>query len=169
LSRVFIGIGSNLGDRIENIMKAIEKTGEIPGTSISKISPFYETSPLGFESKNLFLNCVIEIKTHLAPLALLEKLLIIEKALGRTRKDILYADRTLDLDILVYDDIILKTEDLVIPHPEISKRLFVLAPLNDLYPELKIPGLNMMVFQLYQKILNEKPEQEEPLRITEIV
>jgi 2-amino-4-hydroxy-6-hydroxymethyldihydropteridine diphosphokinase len=169
LHRIFIGIGSNLGDRIENIRKAVEQIGDIQGTSVTKISPFYETNPVGFKSKNLFLNGVIEAKTHLSPSMLLEKFLAIEKALGRTRKNFLYTDRIIDLDILVYDDIILNSEDLIIPHPEISKRLFVLAPFKDLDPDFIIPGLNMKILQLYQNAFNDKANQERPIRIKEIV
>jgi 2-amino-4-hydroxy-6-hydroxymethyldihydropteridine diphosphokinase len=170
LKQVFIGIGSNLGDRFENIQTAIKKIGEFERTKVLRVSPFYETIPVGFESVNLFLNGVIEIETDLIPSLLLEKLLLIEIKLGRTREvNQGYFDRPIDLDILIYDDLILKSEELIIPHPEISKRLFVLTPLRDLCPNLIIPELNKNINELYLKAVNDKSNQDKHLRIIEIV
>lgn len=129
-SKIFISIGSNLGNREANIQKAIHFLFERVG-AILKISTVYETPALGFEG-NPFLNLVVVLSTDLAPRDLMKELLQIEKDLGRVRQsEEGYISRTIDLDILFYEDRILDTEDLVIPHKELQNRKFVLMPLKD--------------------------------------
>lgn len=129
-SKTYISIGSNLGNREVNIQKAINFLFERIG-AVLNISPIYETSALGFVG-DPFLNLVVVLHTDLAPLDLMKELLRIEKDLGRVREEQKkYSSRTIDLDILFYEDRILDTEDLVIPHKEIQNRKFVLQPLSD--------------------------------------
>ena len=127
----YIGIGSNLGDRRKFIEKALESLRKTPGVSVKRVSSIYETDPVSDIPQGKFLNGVLEIETTLAPRALLVELNRIEAALGRKRK-LKCAPRTIDLDILYYGDRIISDEGLVIPHPRISQREFVLRGLREL-------------------------------------
>ncbi len=131
---VYLGIGSNLGKRETNIEKAIQlfKKNHI---DILKTSTFIETDPVGGPPQGKFLNGVIKIKTLLSPQELLKILKDIEKQLGRT-KTVIDGPRTIDLDILVYDQIKIKTPELTIPHPRMLEREFVLKPLQEIAPQL---------------------------------
>jgi len=130
---VFIGIGSNLGDREKNIKKALEYFKKNPHIKIKKISSIIETEPWGYTSQPKYLNGVIKIKTELSPLDLLKFLQEVEKKLGRERK-IKYGPRTIDLDILLYGDKIINLPQLKIPHPRMWEREFVLKPLLEIEP-----------------------------------
>ena len=131
LHRAYIGIGSNLGDRQKNIAAAISHLSRLDGAIVTKTSPIYETEPVGGPRQDKYLNGVLEILTSHSPHRLLNDLLDIEKRLGRTRKG-RNLPRTIDLDILLYDDIILTEKDLVIPHPRMNERDFVVRPLNEI-------------------------------------
>ncbi len=133
---VFIGVGSNLGDRHENILSAIEFLKRHRKVTVEKISSFIETEPVGGPPQGKFLNGVIKIKTSLSPMELLKFLQDIEKRLGRERK-IKWGPRTIDLDILLYDDKVIDSPDLKIPHPQMFKREFVLKPLFEIEPNIK--------------------------------
>jgi len=128
---VYLGIGSNLGDRQANIIEAIKRLSGISKTIVTKVSPLYETEPVGGPPQGKFLNGAIELFTDLSPFELLSELRKIEMNLGRTSKGD-NMPRTIDLDILLYDDIILNDNDLVIPHPRMNEREFVMRPLNDI-------------------------------------
>jgi len=141
----YIGIGSNLGDKEKNIKKSIDLLKE--KCRILKVSSLYETEPVGYTNQDCFLNCVVEIDTELKPEELLKFSQSIEKILGRI-KTIKYGPRTIDLDILFYGNYIIKTKNLIIPHPRLHKRLFVLEPLNELCPELVHPVLKKSVEEL---------------------
>ena len=126
---VFIGIGSNLGDRYGAIQSAVNlMSPEIFPVSFSKV---YETPPWGYEDQPSFLNQVVKAQTELQPLELLIKLITVEKQIGR-QPNIRYGPRLIDLDILFYDDLIFDSTELVIPHPEIIHRAFVLIPMLDI-------------------------------------
>jgi 2-amino-4-hydroxy-6-hydroxymethyldihydropteridine diphosphokinase len=127
----YIGIGSNLGDSLQNCQVAINSLSRIQEIQLTRISSFYETEPVGNEEQNWFINAVVEIKTTLAARDLLPLLHGIEKSLGRTRKKI-NGPRIIDLDLLFYDQKIIKEADLIVPHPEIHKRRFVLEPLSEI-------------------------------------
>jgi 2-amino-4-hydroxy-6-hydroxymethyldihydropteridine diphosphokinase len=131
LHEVYIGVGSNLGDRQQNIAAAITHLSRLDGTTVTKASPIYETEPVGGPEQGRYLNGVLEILTSHSPHRLLNELIDIEKQLGRTRKG-RNLPRTIDLDILLYDDIILTEKDLVIPHPRMNERDFVIRPLNEI-------------------------------------
>ena len=137
IHRVFLGLGSNLGDREDNIQKAISLIGERVGTVLRQ-SSLIETEPWGFESKNKFLNGVILCETELTPRQLLKVTQKIERDLGRKKKSAsshsshLYKDRPIDIDILLYDDLTIDEPDLKIPHPLMQQRDFVMIPLNEI-------------------------------------
>lgn len=128
---VYLGVGSNLGNRCKNIKKAMSLLEGIPGIKLSKISSLYNTLPVGGPKQRNFLNGAIKIKTNLSPLILLENLKGIEKKLGR-RKTIKNGPRQIDLDILFYGNILMNTKKLRIPHPYMFERNFVLKPLKEI-------------------------------------
>lgn len=133
---VYLGLGSNLGNREENILRAVKKIYELIGT-VECQSALFDTEPWGFSSENRFLNAVVRVKTTLSPRQLLETTKKIEKALGRRKKSqtkngrTVYHDRIIDIDILLYDDITVDEPDLKIPHPLMYERDFVMIPLQE--------------------------------------
>ena len=148
----FIGIGSNLGDRLEHCRAAVGRLGLLPETSVTGISPFYETEPVEGVEGGLFLNAVAEITTSLAPRALLQHLQGIEAALGRPLGHPAGTARTIDLDILLYGDAVFREPDLLIPHPRMAERRFVLAPLAALAPTLCHPVLKVTAAELLRRL-----------------
>lgn len=138
MSNVYLGLGSNLGDRKKNLDLAVEKIGQLPDTIVIKHSKIYETDPVGYLEQDKFLNAVVKIQTTLAPVALLKRLQAIEYELKRTR-EIHWGPRTIDIDILLYDEISMDLPELKIPHPRMHEREFVMIPLRDVYDgELEI-------------------------------
>lgn len=158
-NKVYISFGSNLGDREENIKKAIELIGESPEIRIEKASSFYETEPVGDKAQDWFLNGVLEIETQLLPEELLSVLQEIEKELGRMR-EIVHGPRTIDLDILLFNDRIVDTPRLKIPHPLMYERNFVLIPLAEIVPEARHPVLGKSI----EELLLESPDESEVRR-----
>ncbi len=131
MSICYLGVGSNLGDREKNIKSAVRGINRLKGTKVIKLSKIIETEPVGGPAKQgKFLNAALKIKTSLPPQTLLKKLKEIEEGLGRT-KTARYGPRTIDLDILFYGDKIINRKDLVIPHPRVFERDFVLRPLSE--------------------------------------
>ncbi|MBO0440866.1 2-amino-4-hydroxy-6-hydroxymethyldihydropteridine diphosphokinase [Candidatus Enterococcus ikei] len=130
----YLALGSNLGDRLETLHKAVELLNQEKDIQVLKKSKLYETLPYGDVPQENYYNAVIQIKTTCEPIQLLEKTQAIEKILGRERL-IHWGPRTLDIDILLMDDKKVTTERLVVPHQEMLKRSFVLIPLKDVYPE----------------------------------
>lgn len=145
----YLGIGSNLGNREENCLRAIELL-EKKGIKIKKRSSLYETKPWGIENQPLFLNMAIEIETNLQPEKLLKLLKDIEVELGR-KNTIKWGPRIIDLDILLFNDIIVDKKDLKIPHPLMHKREFVLKPLSEIAPEIYHPLLKCRIDELLQQ------------------
>ena len=140
MPRAFIGLGANLGDPEKQICAAIAALNGVPGTRLVRRSSLYRSAPVGNPCQPEFINAVAEIETALAPRALLNALLQIEKSLGRTRSFV-NAPRTLDLDLLIYADIVVNEPGLHVPHPRMHARAFVLAPLAEIAPEAAIPGV----------------------------
>lgn len=154
----YIGIGSNLGDRLKNCESALDKISRIERTDLNRVSPFYESAAAGCkDGSGFFLNCAAKVSTGLLPRELLGALLEIECELGRPKKREKTLPRTIDLDILFYDDLVLNSPDLIIPHPELTKRLFVLIPLCDIEPALRHPVLGENVSELEKKCRASHP------------
>jgi 2-amino-4-hydroxy-6-hydroxymethyldihydropteridine diphosphokinase len=144
----YVGIGANLGDRLAALRAAVRRLGRGPGTRVPRCSPVYETAPWGpVPDQPAFLNAVCEVVTTRAPRGLLAHLLAIEAALGRVR-GVAQGPRTIDLDLLLYDDLVLTEPGLVVPHPRLHERAFVLAPLADLAPDLRHPVRGATVREL---------------------
>jgi len=151
MSFVYLGLGSNLGNKQANLKRAISALDERVGNLV-KCSSFYRTLPEGFVSEKMFLKAVFE--TTLPPEDVLRQTEQIEKELGRIKKSIdkIYTDRCIDIDILFYDDIILHTESLIIPHPLLHQRRFVLEPLKEIAPHLVHPILKEDVVSLCEHL-----------------
>lgn len=127
----YLGIGSNLGNREENIRKAILKLRRTPGIKVEKASKLYQTLPRGRRDQGKFLNAALRLSTVLKPLTLLKRLKGIEKDLGR-KKTFRFGPRVIDLDILLYADLVINRKDLKVPHPRMFERMFVLRPLAEI-------------------------------------
>lgn len=140
MSQAVIGIGVNLGDRMDTIERAVNALSLLPGTKVVKLSNIYETKPVGYDDQPDFLNCAVEIETNLSPRALLGACLGIEAAFGRVRT-IKNGPRVLDLDIIIYDGVKSDSFELSLPHPRAAERAFVLLPLQDLFPSGRAPTL----------------------------
>lgn len=149
MTDVYIGIGSNLGNRRENIEKACARLEE--RYTIVRKSEIYETVPVGFQYQNLFLNCVVHVETDLGSMELLRFLQKIEDRLKRTRI-IKNGPRIIDLDILFYGNRVIDTDELTVPHPQMHKRTFVLAPLNEIAPDFVHPMLKKTVRELLKEV-----------------
>ena len=135
---VYIGLGTNLGNKTENIQNALDSIKEIEGLTITKISSLYLTKPWGEEDQDDFINQVIEVKTELPPLDLLHRMQDIEIKLGR-QSSVKWGPRVIDLDLLLYGKEKINLEELQVPHPYLCERLFVLIPLQEINPEMEFP------------------------------
>jgi 2-amino-4-hydroxy-6-hydroxymethyldihydropteridine diphosphokinase len=141
VTRAFVGLGSNLGDREGTLRAAVGRLRGLPETEVRGVSSFRNTEPVGVVDQPRFLNGAVELETGLAPQALLRALLELERAFGRDRgAGPPHGPRTLDLDLLVYGDEEIKEDGLEVPHPRLRERRFVLEPLADLDPTLVVPG-----------------------------
>jgi len=147
LSKVILSLGSNTGDRLANIEKAITLINRHIGIINSK-SSLYETEPCGYKSENNFLNMVLEVETNLLPNTILSKCKEIEKTNGRKNISNTYTDRSIDIDILFYENEIIDSPTLKIPHPLLHQRKFNLIPLNDIIPDFIHPVLNKSISEL---------------------
>jgi len=137
---VYIGIGSNLQRPVQQVQEAIAALSRHPSFELQACSSLYRSAPVGVLDQPEFINAVCHLRTGLAPEKVLLQLQQIENEAGRTRDGARWGPRTLDLDLLLYDDLVLETASLVIPHPRMHERAFVLYPLRELVPELEIPG-----------------------------
>ena len=136
MHQVYLGLGTNLGDKEANLKAAIEEIRKRVG-EVTSLSAFHASEPWGFESENSFLNAVCCVSTDLAPMELLHVTQEIERSLGRLKKSVngIYSDRIIDIDILLYDDWHIDTPELTIPHPLMWERDFVMIPLREIAPE----------------------------------
>jgi 2-amino-4-hydroxy-6-hydroxymethyldihydropteridine diphosphokinase len=154
--RVFIGIGSNLGERRSNCREARRRLAELPKTRLIKESSLYESEPHG-DAKTWFANSVVEIETDLGAVELLKKLQAIEKDMGRKRaKGKRWGSRIIDLDILFFNMEQINKRNLRVPHPRLAERRFVLLPLSELAPQLIHPRLNVSVSELLATVKDPK-------------
>ena len=152
---VYIGFGSNIGDRLVHIQNAIHALSKTEGIALQKISSVYKTDPIGYEAQAQFLNGVAAIQTSVPPLSLLHILKDIETTIGRQHR-IRWGPREIDLDILIYGDLCFQTEKLVIPHPEMHHRRFVLAPLAEIALDLVHPVFQETVHTLLERLEDDK-------------
>lgn len=155
MSVAYIGLGSNIGDKTGNLKRAIEELGKVPGNKLLAVSSFYKTEPVGEVEQDWFINAVVKIETGLPPRELLKTLFDIERDLGRVR-EIKWGPRIIDLDILIYDDLVMEEEGLTIPHPCLHERGFVLAPLTEIAPGYVHPGLKKSISELLSVLKDSK-------------
>ena len=155
MSRVFLSLGSNLGDRLSNIQHAVSSLSMSKHINVIKTSSFYETEPWGNKNQPWFLNAAIAIDTDLTPQKLLELCQNIELQLGRVKNETQrWAQRAIDIDILIFDNKIINESNLIIPHPLMQKRAFVLVPMLEVKADLVHPVLNKTITELYDELQN---------------
>ena len=147
---VYLGLGTNLGDKEQNLRMSVQKIEERIGKIVS-LSAFYVTAPWGFASDNSFLNAVVCVETPLRPLEVLKETQAIERELGRTSKSMggVYSDRLIDIDLLLYGDTIMDEEGLILPHPLMVERRFVMEPLAEIAPDVMHPVLHKTMKELF--------------------
>lgn len=148
MARAFIGLGSNLGDREENLRKALERLRRLPHTQVLQISRWRETLPEGGPPQGPYLNGAAELHTELPPAGLMGHLLGIEKALGRKNNSPRWGPRVIDLDLIAYNDLLMDEPNLTLPHPRAHLRRFVLEPLAEIAPDWKHPRLGQTAQEL---------------------
>jgi len=152
-----VALGSNLesrfGDRRANLLEAVKRVGELG--EVRSVSSFYDTEPVGSIAQGRFLNGALLLETELAPVELMRGLLAVERAMGREREGaVAKGPRVIDLDLLVYDDVVMATEELTLPHPEMQERRFVLEPLAEIAPGMVHPVLGLTVQAMLERILS---------------
>lgn len=144
----YISVGSNMGDKLACCQQGIAQVAAVPETALLAQSPFYRTAPVDYLDQDWFVNAAIKVATDLAPLELLGQLQEIQRRAGRREDKIRFGPRLLDLDILLYDDLVMDLPDLCLPHPRMHKRHFVLKPLCDIDPKALHPVLGQPVGHL---------------------
>jgi 2-amino-4-hydroxy-6-hydroxymethyldihydropteridine diphosphokinase len=162
-----VALGSNLGDKEDNLRRAILEMISQKTISVIEMSSVYETEPMYYENQDLFLNCVIAVKTDLRPRELLERLQGIELEMGRQR-NVKYGPRVIDLDILFYGDEIVSEPGIEIPHPRLAERPFVLIPLNEIRPKLIHPVLGKSVSELLASLKVDEQVVKRPSLLADL-
>lgn len=154
MPRAYLGLGSNVGDKRRNLDEARRQLEGSPGISVLKVSSYRKTEPVGGPPQDNFLNAAMEIETTLAPEELLKRCLEIEAAMGR-RRQVHWGPRIMDIDILIYDKLVLDSPTLKIPHPLMHLRRFVLEPLSEFAPDMLHPAKNKTMLQLLRDLLDQ--------------
>ncbi len=151
MTKVYAGLGSNLGNKRENILSAIDRIDAYEGFCVKEKSGFYDTAPVGGPLQPDYVNCVIGLETEIEPQALLKEFKKIETALGR-ETGVRWGPRVIDLDILLYGDTIVTDHNLKIPHERMHERVFVLEPLCEISPDIKHPVSGISISELLEKL-----------------
>jgi 2-amino-4-hydroxy-6-hydroxymethyldihydropteridine diphosphokinase len=149
---VFISLGSNMGDKLENCRHAVAALSALDLTRVVACSPFYKTEPVDYTDQDWFINAVVKVETELTPQDLLARLKEIQQNAGRTHDTVRFGPRIIDLDILFYDDRVIRTAGLEVPHPRMHKRRFVLQPICDIEPHILHPILKTTVEHLLEQL-----------------
>jgi 2-amino-4-hydroxy-6-hydroxymethyldihydropteridine diphosphokinase len=144
VARAWVGLGSNLGDRLGAFRKALVQLEDLTDTEVVAVSSLYDTAPFGVSEQPRYLNAVVELETDIEPVPLMRALLGIEDRCGRIRREP-KGPRTLDLDLLMYEDVVLDSDELTLPHPRLLERAFALVPLAELAGHLVVPGTETSV------------------------
>ena len=152
----YIALGSNLGDREMNLLRAVAEIGKIPDSRVTGLSSFYETSPVGITDQPSFYNAVLQLSTPFSPQDLLCSLQQIENTVFKRKRLVHWGPRIIDLDLLLYNDLVMQTEELTIPHPAMVERRFVLQPLNDIAPDLLHPVTGLTVSTLLSMLKSKE-------------
>ncbi len=160
VKRVFLSFGSNLGDRVANIRKALEQLAAV-GVAITRVSSLYKTEPMDFRPQAWFVNCVAEAETRLMPMQLLNAVKTVERALGR-RTGVAKRPRAIDIDILLYESVVVRSAALNIPHERLAGRRFVLLPLRELAGNIRHPVTKRTVYEM----LAEAGDTSQVVRLT---
>ena len=162
----FLSLGSNLGERLDHLSKAITALANQPKIKVLKVSSVYQTKPVGGPEQDDYLNAVVKIQTELSALELLDVTQSIENNEGRIR-EVRWGPRTLDIDVLTYDDLISADEKLTLPHPRISERAFVLVPFFEIDPQATISGLGKIA-DLYNQIAKFDVQLNSDMKLPEV-
>lgn len=162
MKRAYIGVGSNMGDRAGNCLQAFQRLGRLPGTVLAGYSDLYLTQPQGREEQEWFVNGVALLETSLPARELLDRLMDVEQAMGRVRKG-RWGPRVMDLDILLYSNRVIREPGLIVPHPRMHERRFVLVPMAQMAPDLAHPVLGLSMGEL----LGQLPEEGQRVRLFE--
>jgi len=157
--RVYVSVGSNMGDRLDNCRNGIDSIDRQTGAAVLRCSRFYRTEPVDFKEQDWFVNAALEIETVHDPSCFLKILQSIQWNAGRMRDKVRFGPRILDLDIIFYDNLVALTSDLIIPHPRMHERRFVLKPICDINPEIVHPVIQKSV----KEILNEVSKEGQDL------
>jgi len=151
----YVGLGSNIGDKAGNILRALNILSQFDGIKVTKVSSFYETEPIGYEDQDWFINAVAQVETILTPEELLIAFKKVEQIMGR-KNTIRWGPREIDLDLLMYDQLCFESPGLVIPHPRLHERAFVLVPLAKIAPDLFHPIQKKTIAVLLAELQSQK-------------
>ena len=162
--KAYLGLGSNLGDRFANLAGAVSRLRKAKGVLVGRISPVYETDPVGDPDQPKYLNAAVEVETELEPKNLLKLCLAIEREMGRVRRE-MWESRVIDIDVLLCGDEVVSTKDLIVPHPLFHEREFVLRPLSDIAPHIVHPVLDENIAELLAFVPESGVRKMEGMRL----